>query len=176
MTYNETLNEYLAAIRDGDETKFNDFVSFTYGPFLNVAKMYLFDKSEAESVMTDVYLKLYRYADRYDTSRNAKSYIWQIVKNKAIDYNKQRYKHQAINIEDIPVMDNVDHYDRAITRADLLNALSKIEPKNAWIFVWVCMQDHTQDEVAEKLNISKSAVSQRLTKTKKKLSEYLKQC
>ena len=174
MTYDEILNEYLAAIKGGDKTKFNDFVNFTYGPFLNIAKMYLFDKSEAESVLTDVYLKIYLYADRYDTSRKAKSYIWQIVKNKAIDYNKQRYRHQAVNIDDIPVVDNIDYYDRAITRADLLNALRKVEPQNAWIFVWVCMKGHTQDEVAEKLNISKSAVSQRLTKTKKKLSEYLK--
>lgn len=174
MTYNERLKEYLTAIKNGDETKFNEFVTFTYGLFLNVAKMYLFDKTEAESVMSDVYLKIYLYADRFDASKNAKAYIWEIVKNKAIDYNQQRYKHQAVNLEDIPTVDNVDHFERAITRADLINALKKVDKQNAWIFVWVYIQGHTQDEVAQKLNISKSAVSQRLSKTKKKLSEYLK--
>ena len=175
MTYEESLNEYLAAIKGGDETKFNDFVSFTYGPFLNIAKMYLFDKSEAEAVISDVYYKIYRYADRYDTSKNAKQYLWEIVKNKAIDYNKQRYKHQTVNIEDIPAIDKIDHYERAIARADLHGALKRVDPKNAWIFIWICMKGMTQDEVAQKLNISKSAVCQRLIKTKKKLSEYLEQ-
>ena len=174
MTYYERLNECLAAIKRGDQTKYSELHHLTYGPLINVAKSYLIDKSYAETVMSDLYLRIYLYADRYDTSKDAFNYLWQIVKNKAFDYNKESLKNNTVNIDDVPICDSIDPYERANARMDVAKALKRIGHIDALIVIWTYKDELTQEEIAKRLGISKSAVCQRLSKTKEKLSKYLK--
>lgn len=174
MTYNERLNECLAAIKRGDETKYYELHQLTYGPLMNVAKSYLIDKSYAETVMSDLYYKIYLYADHYDTSKDAKNYLWQIVKRKAFDYNRKCVNNKTVNIDDFPIFDNVDQFDRVNARIDIAKALKRVGAINAMIIQWTYRDGLTQEEIGKRLNMSKSAVCQRLNKTINKLSEYLK--
>ena len=173
MTLDERLNECLAAIKNGDETKYSELHHITYGPLKNVARRYLINKSDADSVLSDLYLRIYLYADRYNTSQNAFTYLWQIVKNKAFDYNKKHLKYNTVNIDDIVIADRFDPYERAETRIDVVKALKRVGHTNAMIVVWTYRDGLTQEEIGETLGISKSAVCQRLNKTLKKLSEIL---
>ena len=175
MTYKERLNQCLAAIKQGDETKYYELLQLTYGPLMNVAKRYLIDKSCAEAVMSDLYYKLYSYAGRYDVTKDAQSYLWQIVKNKAYDYNRQQLKNNTVSIDDVPIFDRTDQYARVEARMDINKALRRVGQKNAMIVLWTYQDELTQEEIGAILHISKSAVSQRLNKTMQKLSEYLKQ-
>ena len=174
MTYNEQLNECLAAIKRGDQTKFDDLVHLTYGPLINVAKRYLLDKSYAETVISDLYLRIYLYASRYDTSKEALSYLWQIVKRKAFDYNRKYLKNNEINIDEIQFADKIDPYEIANARMDISKALKRLGQIDALIVVWTFRDRLTQEEIGKRLGMTKSAVCQRLDKSKRKLSEYLK--
>ena len=174
MTYKEQLNECLAAIKNGDHSKYCEFHHLTFAPLINVARRYLIDKSYAETVMSDLYMKIYLYADRYDTSRDAQAYLWQIVKNKAYDYNRQCLKNKTVDIESVQLFDNVDQFERANARIDVNKALKHVGYDNAMIVIWTYTDELTQEEIGQMLGISKSAVCQRLNKTKKKLMEYLK--
>ena len=174
MTPKEKINECLAAIKNGDHTKFNDLVYLTYGPLVNVAKSYLIDKSYAESVMSDVYYKIYLYADHYDTSKDALAYLWQIVKRKAFDYNKQSLKNNAINIDEMQITNKIDPYEIANARMDIAKALRRVGHINTLIVVWTYRDGLTQEEIGRRLGMTKSAVSQRLSKAIKILSVYLK--
>ena len=174
MTYNEQLNECLAAIKRGDETKYCELHHLTYGPLIRVAKSYLIDKSYAEAVVSDLYCRIFRYADRYDTSKDALAYLWQIVKHIAFDYNKKHRRDDWINIEDIPIADSIDSYELANARIDIERALKRVKDTDRLIIIWTYKDRLTQEEIGKRLGISKSAVNQRLKKTLKKLSEYLK--
>ena len=174
MTFNEQLNECLAAIKHGDQTKYAQLHQLTYGLLMNVAKSYLIDKSYAETVVSDLYLRIYLYADRYDTSKDALSYLWQIVKNRAYDYNKRQLKENTVNIDDVQIFDKNDQFERANARMDVIEALKRVGHTNAMIVIWTHRDGLTQEEIGERLNISKSAVCQRLSKTMEKLSKYLK--
>ena len=174
MTYNEELNQCLAAIKNGDETQFADLHRLTYGPLKNVAKSYLIDKSYADAVVNDLYYKIYRYAARYDTSRDALTYLWQIVKNKAFDYNRRYKKDKWINIDDIPISDIIDPYELVNVKIDLERALGRLKMKEQLIIIWTYTDGLTQEEIGKRLDVSKSAVNQRLKKIKNKLREFLK--
>ena len=171
MEFHELLNECLAAIKNGDETKFYDLVQLTYGPLKSVAKRYLNNESHARAVVSEVYEKIYRYAARYDTSKKAFTYLWQIVKHKAYDYNKKE-KHKTVNIDDISLFDQTDHYERVDTKMDVERAVTLLKNPDKQIVEWTFNHDMTQEEIAQRLGISKSAVCQRLSKAKKKLSKY----
>lgn len=175
MTYHEELNQCLAAIKHGDETQFEELHRLTFGPLVNVAKRYLIDKSDAELVVQDLYCKIHKYADRYDTSRDALAYLWQIVKHLAFDYNKKHKKDKWINIDDIQLFDTIDPYDNADTRMDLERALMRVKMTDRLIIKWTYSERLTQEEIGQRLDITKSAVNQRLKKIIDKLREYLKQ-
>ena len=174
MTYNEMLNEYLSAIKHGDESKFCELHQLTYGPLKSIAKSYLIDKSYADNVMSDLYLKIYLYADHYDTSKDAKAYLWQIVKRKAFDYNKKCIRNNTVNIDDIQIFAQTDQFERANDRIDIGKALKRVGYPDAMIIIWAYNDGLTQEEIGLRLNMSKSAVCQRLSKAKKKLLDYLK--
>lgn len=173
MTYAEKLNQCLAAIKHGDKAKYPELHQLTYGPLIKVAKSYLINKSYAETVMSDLYLRIFLYADHYDTSKDAFTYLWEIVKNKAFDYNKQHLKENTVNIDEIPLNDGVDQFERADLRMDIAKALKRVGHKNALIVIWTYRDRLTQEEIGKRLKISKSAVCQRLTKTKAILKEIL---
>lgn len=174
MTYHEQLNDCLAAIKNDDQTRYEEFHQLTYAPLLNVAKSYLIDKSYAEAVISDMYLNIVRYAGHYNPSREAYRYLWQIVKNKCFDYNKQQLKNKTVNIDDIPIFDKVDHFERADMKMDVANALSRLGDKNALIVAWMFRDGLTQEEIGERLGITKSAVCQRLGRIFRDLKTYLK--
>ena len=174
MTYHQKLNACLAAIKQGDESKYRELQDLTYGPLMNVAKIYLFNKSYAESVVQDMLCSIYLYADHYDTSRDAYNYLWQIVKRKAFDCNKKHRNDKWINIDDLPICDIVDPYERANAKMDVERALQRLRDTDRLIIKWKFEEDLTQEEIGKRLGVSKSAVNQRLSKTMKKLSEYLK--
>lgn len=174
MTYNEQLNQCLTAIKQGDQTKFGELHRLTYGPLINVAKSYLIDKSFAEAVMSDTYFKIFLYADRYNPARDAMAYLWQVVKNRAFDYNRQVLRDKTVDIDDVQIVDNVDQYERADVKMDVAEALKRVGHTNALIVIWTYRDGLTQDEIGKRLGMSKSAVCQRLSKTMKKLYQYLK--
>ena len=174
MTYNERLNECLAAIKNGDETKFYDLNLLTYARLLNVAKSYLVNKSDAEDVISDLHYRIYKYAEKYDTSRDAYDYLWQIVKNRAYDYNKKHLRENTVDLNDFEIGDIDKEKERTITKIDITEALKKVGHINALIIIWTFRDDLTQEEIGERLKISKSAVCQRLSRTISKLRNYLK--
>lgn len=173
ITYDEQLNNCLAAIKNGDKSRFQELVEITYGPLINVARMYLDNKSDAKYVVTDVYNKIFLYAGRYNTSKSARNYIWEIVKRKAYDYNKSLSKDKTVNIDDYQIFDNVDQFELADKRMDLERAMTHLDATDEKI-VRLSRRGMTQEEIGKELNMTKSAVNQRLTKAKRKLSEIVK--
>ena len=174
MTYNERLSKCLEAIKRGDQTKYQELHEMTFGPLINVAKMYLIDNSHAKAVVLDLYYKIYLYADRYDASKDALSYLWQITKNIAFDYNKRYKKDNWISIEELQIADAIDPYDIVNARIDIQRALSRVRMRDRLIIIWTFRYRLTQEEIGNRLGITKSAVNQRLKKTLNKLREYLK--
>lgn len=174
MTYQERLNECMAAIKKGDHTKFYELQQISYGPLISVAKIYLLDKSYAKAVVTDLYTRIWRYADHYDETRDAQAYLWQIVKRRAYDYNKRFCKSKTVNVDDIQLSDKIDQFERVEARIDFIRALKRIGPDDAILFLWFYNDGFTQEEIGKMLKVTRSAVCQRLNKIKAKLSEYLK--
>ena len=174
--FHEEVTECLLAIKNDDETQFERLCNLTRPPLLRLAKRYLRNDSFYEDVVSEVYINIVKYAASFNPSKenDGFSYLWTIVRNNASDINKDILKHQAANIDDISIFDKGDQFERANLKMDINNALKKVGYINAMIILWTYKDDLKQEEIAEMLGISKSAVSQRLTKTKEKLRKLLR--
>lgn len=173
MTQREQLNECLAAIKNGDASKFYELNQLAFGPLMSVAKRYLNNHSYAESVVQDMLCSIFLYADHYDPKRDAYAYLWQIVKRKAYDCNERHKREKWISIDEIPIGGMFDPSERVVAKIDAERALQTLRTTDRLIVQWL-KAGETQEEIGRRLGISKSAVNQRLNKIKKKLFEYLK--
>ena len=170
----EKINKCLAAIKNGDETQFDKLCHLTHAPLITLAKRYLLDKSYAEDAVADVYLNLCLYAKSYTIGKNGYSYLWQIVKNNAYDYNQDYLKHHSVTIDNIDMPDPNNQYEKSISNMDFDIALKRVGYKNAMILLWTFKDGLTQEQIGDMLRVSKSAVNQRLKSALNKLSKYYK--
>ncbi len=130
-----------------------------YGTILRIVR----SETVAEDVLQDVLVKVWRYADRYD-SRQGRLFTWliNIARNTAIDaYRSKGFRQQAENqgldiaVNTVGLSDNTDH----IGLVDLLN---KLDQKNRELIDLAYFQGFTQAEIAEELNIPLGTVKTRM--------------
>lgn len=171
----EEVTECLLAIKNDDHTQFERLLKLTHAPLLSLAKRYLMNNSFCDDVVSEVYTNIVKYAASFHpTDKNdGFRYLWSIVRNNAVDHNKDTLKHRAVNIEEVCVFDTKDQFERANLKMDISSALKKLDYKDAMIMVWTFEYGFTQEQIGELLGISKSAVSQRFTKSKEKMRNLL---
>jgi RNA polymerase sigma-70 factor (ECF subfamily) len=87
----ETLERLLALTALGDRRAFNELYRRTSAKLHGVCLRILQDRAEAEDVVQDAYVKIWRYAERYAAAR-ARPMTWMIAiaRNLSIDRLRQR--------------------------------------------------------------------------------------
>ena len=176
--YREEVTKCLLAIKNDDQTQFERLTKLTHAPLLTVAKRYLLNDSYCEDVVSEVYYNITRYAasfrptDKLDGYR----YLWTIVRNNAFDINKDILKHQTVSIDNVypfDTTDTTDQFERANLKMDISSAIQQLDSKDTMIILWRYKYDFTLDQIADLLDVSTSAVSQRLSKARGKLKNLL---
>jgi RNA polymerase sigma factor (sigma-70 family) len=82
----EFLKERLAAVARGDRAALGDVYRRTSAKLFGVCLRILQDRSEAEEVLQDVYLTVWRRADGFDPARGSPiTWLVTIARNRAID-------------------------------------------------------------------------------------------
>ena len=173
--FTQEVTECLLAIKNDDQTQFERLLKLTYAPLMNLAGRYLMNDSFCDDVVSEVYTNIVKYAGSFRPSDEGDGfrYLWSIVRNNAVDHNKDVLKHQAVNIQDVSVFDKKDQFERVNLKMDISSALKKLDYKDAMIIIWTFNYDLTQEQIGDMLGMSKSAVSQRFTKAKEKLKKLL---
>ena len=162
-----------------------EYVIEEYMPYLK-AIVYrilqpLGDSSAVEECLNDVFLIVWKNADKFDgDEENFKYWIGTIAKYKAIDQfrviEKRKLKESSMPVEDTLIVQNETVSERIVRseeKDELLLALSTLEIIDRDIFVMKYFLDMSNGEIAESLNLSKAAVDNRLYRGKKKLSNLL---
>lgn len=82
------INRLLLRIAKEDEKALDELYDKTYRLMLTIAIRELRDKSCANDVVSEAYVKIYQKIKQFDAKRNGVDWIYQIVKNQARDYNR----------------------------------------------------------------------------------------
>lgn len=77
-------------IRKGDRDAFSNLFLKLYEPLTKFAWRYLRSKHIAEEVVQDVFMDIWEGRDRLDPQKNVRSYLYQSVKNKALNQLKHK--------------------------------------------------------------------------------------
>ncbi|KUO63211.1 MAG: RNA polymerase subunit sigma-24 [Gracilibacter sp. BRH_c7a] len=139
-----------------------------------IANQILEDPYLAEDAVHHAFLKIIENLDKIDDvqSHKTKSYIVTIVKNRAINLYNHRRKHVVVPLEevqyslagDLNAQEDLDDLTKAIIQLPVIyQEVLKLK----------YIQEFSNAEVAQMLDISEATVRKRLERSKKKLEEIL---
>lgn len=137
MNGGQELAGLLARAAEGDSHAFRDFYDRTSAKLFSVILRIVNERGEAEDVLQDVYITIWRKAAEFDPAR-ASPITWTatIARNRAIDRLRARASRPSAPIEDAPEQeDEAMPADALIDQARAADtvqaALAQLDPRHA---------------------------------------------
>lgn len=145
---------------------------------LNFIKARVKDEYEAEDILQEVFIKIFRNIEQLDDEAKVKSWLYKITNNTIIDYYRKR-KDSALLIDGVEGVpgneeENANMNDEMLTclRLFLYELPDKYkEPLEMYEF-----KGMKHREISKKLNISLSGSKTRIQRAREKLREVLTEC
>jgi len=179
------IAELLKRISEKDPQGLKELHQAVSGVMLGIIASILKDQHEAEDTLQEVFLRIWRKADRYLPDRGSPmSWIITIARNAAYDRYRQRSRHQAAQkkvTEDL--QDSLSSAPAAasheLLKAELCDqiqkALQTLSRDQREAIELAFFSGHTQTEVAERLAIPLGTVKARIRRGMKSLKPLLTQ-
>ncbi len=173
----------MKAISNGDRSAFDELYKRYSGPLLGYFMRMLWrDREKAEDFVHDLFAKIVRKPDYFDTSRTFKTWVYSVANNMC----KNEYKKQEVRKGMSNGLDN--HYSLSDKTANVMSevqdvffreafnkSLDVLDHKHSEVFSLRHMEGLSIKEIAEVLEISEGTVKSRLFYATKYLAESLKE-
>jgi len=147
--------------------------------FLGVCARYTQDRTEAEDVLQEAFLKIFVNIKQYSGSGSFEGWMRRIVVNTAISHYRQNLKHyynQEISEVKESKIDDTVIYEADFTHEELLGVIRTLPRGYQVVFNLYAIEGYMHKEIAEMLDIdintSKSQFSRARKIMQQKLREY----
>lgn len=163
----------------GDETAFELLFRHYYPGLVIFVSQITLDKAEAEEIVQDFFFRLWKRRDQIKESPSLKSYLFTSVKNRGINFIVSK-NYESRKIEELKrVMGSNLTYEQDVfvtseLQEKIKQAFEKLPPRTKEIFILSRFDDLKNDEIAQKLNISKRTVEIQISNALKILRQELK--
>ena len=140
---------------------------------LRICCVYLRDRTVAEDVVQETFLKAYRNLDSFRGESSEKTWLMRIAINCCRDYRRSawyRYIDNRVSIDQLPTLSASPPSDEHIA---LTMAIMKLKPKYLEVVLLYFYEGCPIKEIAGMLNLTEAAVSTRIRKAKRKLRDEL---
>jgi RNA polymerase sigma-70 factor (ECF subfamily) len=138
-----------------------------------IALTYCYNCTDREDLVQEIFLQLWRSYGTYKGQSQFSTWLYRVALNTAISSLRRNKKN--INIEELP--DNrsyeVKDFDKEEQTRLLFRSISQLNKiDKALILLW--LEEKKYEEIAEIMGITRSSVSVRLVRIRKKLEEIMK--
>ncbi len=151
--------------------KYQDLV---YGLSLKMVK----DKSVAEDMTQETWMKVIKNADRYSPIGSVKSWILQIHRNLVMDYFRQnkRWKNNE-DIEEIEISDDSESAFESLQSHEQKSAFDKVfsllEERDKIVLTLVIVEELSYAEISKELGLSVGSIKTIVFRAKKELQTQM---
>lgn len=162
-------------IKTGDETAFSRLFDHYYVPMCFFAVKFLNDLDISRSVVQQVFVDLWIKREKLNVEHSVKSYLFQCVRNRSIDYLRQQKSNIQISesTEEMLTAPFYDMIEESEMYSHVNTTINQLPEKCREIFI-LCRQDGLKySEIARKLNISVKTVEMQMGIALKKIRSSL---
>lgn len=170
-----TNTNIFDSIKKGDESAFNQLFYKYYVSLCFFSYNFTKDMDLSRSITQQVFVDIWIKRGKININHSVKSYLYQSVKHKTIDFMRQRNKSLSINGKfEIPMEEPFHDLIHEAEIQELLNtSINKLPKKCREIFLLCRFEELKYKDIAEKLNISVKTVEMQMGIALKKLRVIL---
>ncbi len=176
MSNHYTTDEQLVQlIQLGDIPAFEQLVKRYQGKLFGYAVRITHDEKDAQEVVQDSFLAIYKVINRIDISRKFSSYLYAITKNTAISY--LRRKQPVLSLENMNLIDNQISLAEKAALSDeaneIRNLMQQLNAKEKRVLNLYYDKNLSYHEISSYLNLPINTVRTHLHRAKKSLLKLL---
>ena len=171
--------DLMLRVRDGDEGAFEELVRRHTRTVLNLVYRYVGDASLADDVAQEVFVKIYRYRDRYEPKAKFSTWLYRITVNHCLNEIRSRRSRPtatapAEELLEHPEGISPDERMRQMELREAVRAALDALPTNQRMAVLLARYEElSYTEIAETLGLSLEAVKSLLFRAKENLQHSL---
>lgn len=172
----------IEGLRQRDKVVFDYLFNYYYSSLCAFSMQYLKDQNAVEDLVQDFFVSLWMEASDLKICSSLRSYLFAGVKNRCLDIKKHQKvteKYRTYMLFSVEGQDNsVDHYfAESELRQAIEKSLKKLQPRCREIFELSRLNGLSNQEISERLGISKRTVELQVTNAlkilRKELIEFL---
>lgn len=150
------------------EQEFTQLIDQYGGTVFRTAMCYVKNKSYAEDIVQDVFLKLYTYDGEFESDEHVKAWLIRITANCCKNLLKSHWYRLYEPIE------NAENMQAEQTEENgLLSLIMKLKRKNRIVLYMHYYEGYSVKEIAEVMGMTETAVTSQLYRGRKQLKELL---
>ena len=159
---------------------FNELIKANKQNVKNIIR--LITKQDNEDLEQEVYVRVWKNADKYEERGSFKSWISTVAKNVSKDYLKSAGFRNASNTTSdelvlATIKDNKQTPEKKVLAGErqsrIIDAIEELKPKLKEAIMLCEIQGYTYEEEAKKMNCPLGTVKSRIYNAKKELAEKL---
>lgn len=160
-----------------DDTALTDAFDHYAGPMMAVATRLLADRRLAEEAVQQAFVQAWQAADRFDPARPLGPWLFTIVRRTAVDAWRREQRHQGRALDEVAPGDLPSvapaSVDAAADAWEVRRALDALPPAEREVVRLAHLDQLTQVEIAERLDIPLGTVKSRMHSAYRRLREAL---
>jgi len=176
-TDTQWLETQVEAARQGNDEAFSRLVEKFQLPVFNLCYRMLGNSGEAEDAAQESFWRAYQSLKRYDPQRSFMTWLLSIAAHYCIDQLRKR-RLVTLPMDVLPEEQAPDpapnpesHYSQREEQQNLHKLLAKLNPPDRAAIIMRYWYDLSEDEIAEALSLSTSAVKSRLHRARRELAQ-----
>lgn len=154
------------------ENQYKDIVDSYSNPIISVINKMIHHEQEAYDLSQDVFLRLWEYRNKLDTSKPVFTFIYKIAMNLSIDYLRKKTPEYIENdMLDLMKSNNFEE-DEEVFKL-IMRCSSELKPKQKAVFILRDIEGFSFEEVADTLKMSINNIQSNLHLARKKIRNLL---
>lgn len=172
-------SKLIDATGRGDQKAFESLVRRYQGPLLKFITRHIGDRSLAEDIAQEVFLRIFRAAHRFEAKTKVSTWIFHIAYNQTMTEMGRRKRHRNLceamsrsreEGEEEPLNSTAEHFDLA---EEIMSALGGLPEKQRAALLLRVNEELSYCEIAEILGVSLQSVESLLFRARTSLKRYL---
>ncbi|MFC1564299.1 RNA polymerase sigma factor [candidate division KSB1 bacterium] len=180
----------IEQFKEGNIYAFDELVRRYKDQLVNFAYRFLGDKDDAEDIVQETLLRVYRKKDAYKSVAKFSTWIYTITGNLAKTELRRRKRRKILSLSNIGYEDKdfdlkdeesdpEEDVDQVISSKIIQDAIQSLPEKFKEVIIFRDIQELSYEEISSIVNIPlgtvKSRVNRGRLKLQEKLSEYIKE-
>ncbi|MGM9796561.1 MAG: RNA polymerase sigma factor [Parabacteroides sp.] len=167
--------EQMQAIARGDYMSYNQLFRCYYQPLCQYVYTLLADKDDAEDVVQELFLKLWKDRGKILITESTSSYLYRMAKNMSLNFKRSKIAMESLN--ENPDLVSLTYEENSLEtdefRIALIDCMNRLPKRSKEVLMASRVQGLKQQEIADTFSISVKTIKNMLWISLRKLKECL---